>query len=306
MLPDELFVKPVEGTENLVAFQFPFALEGKALEDGSAPVASIEETEDGDLIIEGWAADFSGLDRQGENFVEGAFQRGIKAFMDSGSPLCYHHKHDHVLGKVLDLQEVEGKGLKMRARVDGAIQNHPVLGTIYKQIKKRTLKSLSVGGFFKRVLTPAGYRIGDMDFTEISVTGVPVHTKPSFAVVAGKALESFGAGAPTAGGKAEDEYDFTRLDNALGQFGAALDRISAAPEGKASKGDVLDLDFLATLLRLEQMSNSVVTTRDIEQDSGDARVDALAKRVKNYLDSVAREAHALASELGPLPSTGGY
>lgn len=305
MLPDGLFVKPVNGSDDLVAFQFPFDLEGKALEEGDPPQL-VAELDDGDLLIEGWAADFSGLDRQNENFQDGAFQRGIKSFLDGGAPLCFHHKHDQVLGKVLDLEEVEGKGLKMRARVDGAIQESPVLGPIYKQIKKGTLKNLSVGGFFRRVLTPAGYRIGDMDFTEISVTGVPVHPKPSFAVVAGKALESIASAAP-AGDEAHDEYDFfTRLDNALGQFGAALDRISSSPEGKSVKGDVLDLDFLATLLRLEQMSNSVVTSREISEDTGDQRVDALAKRVKNYLDSVAREAHALASELGPLPSTGGY
>lgn len=158
-----------------------FTAEGKAL--------SAVELEDGDLILEGWAAEFEGIDRQGENFAPGAFERGIRAFLDGPATLAYHHKHDHVLGTVLDLREVPGRGLWMRARVDGAIRNHPVLGTIYSQIKRGTLRALSVGGFFRRVLTPAGYRIGDMDFTEISVTGVPVHAKPAFAVVAGKALE---------------------------------------------------------------------------------------------------------------------
>jgi HK97 family phage prohead protease len=150
---------------------------------------SAVEREDGDLILEGWAAEFEGIDRHGENFAPGAFERGIKAFLDGPATLAYHHKHDHVLGKVLDLREVPGRGLWMRARVDGAIRTHPVLGTIYSQIRRGTLRALSVGGFFRRVLTPAGYRIGDMDFTEISVTGVPAHVKPAFSVVAAKALE---------------------------------------------------------------------------------------------------------------------
>jgi HK97 family phage prohead protease len=152
--------------------------------------SNVYELSDGDLIIEGFAADFSGVDREDENFTDGAFQRGIKSFLDGPASLCYHHKHAMVLGKVLNLEEVPGRGLKMRARIDGAIKNHPELGVIYEQIKRGTLTALSVGGFFKRKLTNAGHRICDVDFTEISVTGVPVHTGPAFAVVAGKALQA--------------------------------------------------------------------------------------------------------------------
>jgi HK97 family phage prohead protease len=177
--PAGFFYTSVEGHDDLIAFQYDFTLDGKALTD-----SVIEETEDGDLIIEGWAAVFEGLDREGENFQEGAFQRACKAFVDNQASLCYHHKRDHVLGKVLELEEVKDKGLRLRARVDGAIKTHPVLGTIYQQIKKGTFNGLSVGGFFRRL----GNKIVDMDLTEVSVTGVPVHTGPKFSVVAGKAL----------------------------------------------------------------------------------------------------------------------
>lgn len=177
------FVSEVEGHEDEVAFQFDFELgEGKALSDHI-----VEETEDGDLIIEGYAAVFDGLDREGENFAPGAFKRGCKAFLSHSAPLCFHHRKADVLGKVLDLQE-DGKGLKMRARVDGAIRKHPTLGVIYEQIKRGTFNGLSVQGFFKRALMEGGPRITDMDFTEISVTPAPVHTGPRFNVVAGKAL----------------------------------------------------------------------------------------------------------------------
>lgn len=238
-LPESLFVKAVPNSDDIVAFQFPFALEGKAVE-GAAATTVLEEMEDGDLIIEGWAAEFDGIDRQGENFIPGAFQRGIKAFMDGSASLCFHHKQDHVLGKVLDLQEVEGKGLKMRARVDGAIRQHPVLGTIYSQIKRGTFKNLSVGGFFHRVATAAGPRIGDMDFTEISVTGVPIHTKPSFAVVAGKALTTE---PDVVDGATVTDDDLAGVSAVLSGLSKTLDSISTAatPEGKAVKGDSLDL-----------------------------------------------------------------
>jgi HK97 family phage prohead protease len=182
-LPADFFVKPIDGHDDLLAFSYDFGV--KALEDGGETVT---ELENGDLIIEGMAAVFDGVDRQDENFTDGAFQRGIKSFLGGQASLCFHHKNSKCLGKVLDLQEIEGKGLKMKARVDGAIKSHPELGTYYHQIKNGTLSGLSVGGFFKRKLTEKGWRITDMDFTEISVTPVPVHPGTNFAVVAGKAL----------------------------------------------------------------------------------------------------------------------
>ena len=181
LIPDASFVRPVENDADLFAFAIP--MEQKALDDG----AMVEVDENGDLTIEGYAAVWEGDDRQGENFAPGAFTRAAKAFLKSGGPLCFHHKHDQVLGTVTELEE-DDKGLRMKARVDGAIAEDPSLKTKYQQIKKGTLKGLSVGGYFRRALVEGKKRIADMDFTEISVTGVPVHTGPSFAVVAGKAL----------------------------------------------------------------------------------------------------------------------
>lgn len=232
--PAELFVKPVEGHDDLVRFQYDFTLEGKAVED--APSQTITVEDNGDLIIEGYAAVFEGMDRQDENFAEGAFQRGIKSFLKGQSGLCYHHKHDKLLGKVLDLHEEEGKGLKMRARVDGAIQNHPELGTYYHQIKNGSLNALSVGGFFKRKLTEAGRKIVDMDFTEISVTPVPVHPGTNFAVVAGKALASDlkvpeNVSAPELGADELREDDFYQVQYAMETLSRVIDRIAKRGDG---------------------------------------------------------------------------
>ncbi|HST43481.1 MAG TPA: HK97 family phage prohead protease, partial [Conexibacter sp.] len=91
--------------------RYRFYADGKAL-------TTATELDSGDLIIEGWAAVFDGVDRQGENFAEGAFQRGIRTFLDRQASLNWHHRHEIGIGKVLELREVEGKGLWMRARVD--------------------------------------------------------------------------------------------------------------------------------------------------------------------------------------------
>jgi HK97 family phage prohead protease len=151
---------------------------------GGKSFSNVYELSDGDLIIEGVAANWD-KDRENESFAPGAFQRGIKAFLDGSATLAFHHKHEKVLGKVLSLEEMPG-GLKMRARVDGAIKNHPELGVIYEQIKRGTLNSLSCGGFFQRL----GNKIVNVDITELSVTPVAVGHRTNFAVVAGKALQA--------------------------------------------------------------------------------------------------------------------
>jgi HK97 family phage prohead protease len=306
-LPAELFVRPVADHDDLVSFTFAFDLQGKALEDGSSPTVTEATDDSGDLIIQGWAANFDGVDREGENFTDGAFARGVKSFLEGQAALCFHHKHDMVLGKVLDLEEVEGKGLHMRARVDGAIKNHPTLGTIYEQIKNGTLNALSVGGFFKRAATALGTRIVDMDFTEISVTGVPVHSGTNFSVVAGKALEDFNTETPA---PVDD-------DAALGAIAESLDRLEKAfdaAEGKAApvaKGSHHDHRALATVIALHQLSQPLPDSTASDTDSNGnvpvhPKVAELGEQVRKDLHKHAKTAHALASKLGPLPADAGY
>lgn len=236
----DLFVKPVVGHDDTFAFVFDFIPEGKALDDGTTEQV-VTEADNGDLFIEGFAAVFEGDDRQGENFTDGAFARGIKSFLDGQASLCYHHKHDKCLGKVLELEEVKGKGLRMKARVDGAIRSHPELGTYYEQIKKGTLNALSVGGFFKRKLTEAGWKISDTDMTEISITPVPVHAGTHFGVLAGKALisdiklpDNVTIDAP------DDEVRQEDIDSlfwAVDSLSATLDRIASAKDKRTTSTD---------------------------------------------------------------------
>lgn len=224
LLPAEYAIKPVEGHDDLFAFGFDFTLEGKALDDGST-AQTVTEDSNGDLIIEGYAAVFDGLDRQGENFVEGAFERGIKAFLGNQAALCYQHKRDTVLGKVLDLREEKGKGLWMRARVDKQEPTSPWYH-IYSGIKKGSINGLSVGGFFRRALVGGRRMIADMDFTEISTTGVPMHPGTNFAVVAGKALMSDVQvpDAPALEGEVREE-DVRTINFLIDELNMTFDRI---------------------------------------------------------------------------------
>jgi HK97 family phage prohead protease len=223
----DFLVKPVEGHPDVLAFRHDFVLEGKALEDGT-PAPTVTEDENGDLIIEGWAASFEGLDRQGENFVPGAFQRGIKAFLEGQSALCFHHQNDKGIGSVLSLDEKD-EGLWMKARVDFQPESSP-LRYIYNAVKKGSYKGLSIGGFFKRAMVKGKRMIADMDFTEISVTPVAVHPNTKFAVVAGKALASDleipeGVTKPEVPEDEIRDEDFFRLQEALNLLGEVISRI---------------------------------------------------------------------------------
>lgn len=242
-LPAEMFVKPVEGKDDLFAFRYDFNLEGKAVAD-AAPASVVTELEDGDLLIEGYAAVWEGDDRQGENFAPGAFQEGLDRFLSGQAALCYHHKHDACLGKVLELKE-EGKGLKMKARVDGAVKNHPTLGTIYQQIKRGTFNGLSTFGYFTRGVGELANKIIKSDMTEISITPVPVHPGTSFSVLAGKALSSdLSAESVTVPALPEDEIrdeDFWQLQEAL----STLDRVFAQLERRG--GDNSDTGTVTTI-----------------------------------------------------------
>jgi hypothetical protein len=116
-----------------------FTYDGKAL--------SAVELVEGDMLLEGFAVIFAGLDRTMENFSPGCLTRACRAFLEGSARLCFHHQTADVLGKVLEMSEVPGVGIGVKARVDGAIKTHPVLGTLYRQIKNGTLTGLSLGGY---------------------------------------------------------------------------------------------------------------------------------------------------------------
>lgn len=163
--------------------QFKIDIAGKAQ---SAPIQDVVELADGDLLIEGWGANYD-LDRENESFVEGAFTRGMKKFLEGPAPLNYHHKMDVNLGKVIGLEPVEGKGIKLRA----IVRNQPVgspLRHIYEGVKSGGIGSLSVGGIFERMFTDQGPKISDVDILEWSVTPVSVGKGTNFSVIAGKAV----------------------------------------------------------------------------------------------------------------------
>lgn len=299
LLSPDMFVKPVEGHDDLVAFTFGFGLapEGKAVPD-SIQIApeSITELEDGDLLIKGWAANFIGDDREGENFTDGAFQRGIKAFLDGQAALCYHHQTDKGIGRVTDLQEVEGKGLYMEARVDHQPESSP-LRYIYNAIKKGTYRGLSIGGIFKRKVIDGARKIADVDFAEISVTPVPVHPGTGFGVVAGKALESMVEEPPAEEVAEVSDEQLVEINSAVERLRNVVEQIEskALPKSHDPQGSMVLSEFLATIGQARSFAGAAASISENQE-----LVD-LGNEVESTAVKWEAAAHKLAAKIGPLP-----
>lgn len=157
-----------------------FALgEGKSLsQDGLG--------DDGLLRIEGRAATYD-LDRQNEAFMPGAFEAGVRKWIERGGILLWHHKYDQPLGVIEDAR-IDSKGLWIRGRLD-----NPEPGTehasIWRRVKSGTVRGLSIGGIFKRKQTPQGPRIYEADIVECSLTPAPVQPDSLFTLT-GKAVST--------------------------------------------------------------------------------------------------------------------
>jgi HK97 family phage prohead protease len=190
-----------------------FLLDATVVADGAKAVT---ENEDGDLVIEGLASDFS-LDRQDEAFIPGAFEKGIKDFLAGQRPLLYHHKHDLQLGQVEHV-EPRDDGLYFKAVVPQPPESSP-LRHQYELIRRGMMKAVSVAGLFKRRPGADGRpRIYEVDLAEISVTPFPVNPRALF-TVAQKAFSDEPA----------DEPDLTRLFDIavrIGRTEAEIERMS--------------------------------------------------------------------------------
>ena len=165
---------------------FTFDVDFKSI-DSEKPIQAVE-LEDGQLLIEGWGANYD-IDRENEAFEDGAFTKGLKKFLSGNAPLLYHHQYSNVIGKVVDAETIPGKGVKIKAIVDRQPEASP-LRHIYEGIKRGRINGLSCGGIFKRRMTKSGPKIHDVELLEWSATPVPVGRGTQFSVIAGKALQA--------------------------------------------------------------------------------------------------------------------
>jgi HK97 family phage prohead protease len=264
-------------------FEFGFTLDGKA---------QTETQDDGSVLIEGYAADF-GLDRQEEAFEPGAFEQGVKSYMDTNPVLLYHHKFDTALGKILDAK-VDNQGLYVKALVDAPEPGTQVADYVRK-IKNGVIKGFSVGGKFYRRATAGGQRIFKCDLREISCTPLPVNPRTLFAV-AGKAFDNKDFDV-----KATDNPELQRLEDALGRVDAALSAAESAKlEGKAQHPDGPAIAALA--YHIQKVHTLAENTK---QNTDDPEVEKVASAAQADMEKHHAAIHKLIAKVGPVSESYG-
>jgi hypothetical protein len=213
------------------------------------PTEKSVTTDAGDVIIEGYAADFE-VDRQGEAFLPGAFDQALEKATRAEIPLLFEHDNKRQLGVIEELRVDPERGLWARARIAKA-QAGTWAEDVVDKVKRGMMKGLSVRGMSKVTITSDGPRIGTIDLAEISVTPVPVQPGALFAV----AQKSFAAAEEDiAAGEIEHVEDPT--EKALAYFEEKMNTLTAAfeeisksmHEGDHSQDSSVDEGMLAGLL----------------------------------------------------------
>ena len=295
-----------DGTQ-VADFEWNLALDAKGLE-------VTEPADDGSFFIEGLASDF-GMDRQDEAFEPGAFEDGLKSYMDTNPILLYHHKTDTALGQVVTAN-VTPEGLHVKARVDAA-EPGTIIADYVKKIKNGTLRMFSVGGKFYRRMTQDGPRIFKCDMRELSVTPLAVNPRTLFAV-AGKAFES----APSL----EDTSAMDHVEEALARIAANFDTVEARLADKKAV-EYPNIEALKALLRswgtdegkasthpdvnrLQPMLMHVVKihtlAEDARQNASDPEIANIGKKIANHAEADSASLHKAAAKIGPLPAPSDY
>lgn len=170
---------------------------------------SIRTLATGALRIKGIGANFD-VDKEDEFFHENAFTKGLKRFMaQPARPLLHNHLTHEPLGRVISAEVVRGVGVVVEAEVDyhppGSKFHHLYLG-----IKSGAIRSLSVGGLFKKV----GNKIVECQPVEWSVCAVSIGNGTNLEIIEeGKSIMS---------------VDMKALSNELHELSGVLDDMNDA------------------------------------------------------------------------------
>lgn len=190
--------------------------------------------ESGAMLIEGWGANWS-WDLQDERFSRSAFNRSLKKWLAGSAPLCYAHRRDEVIGKVIGA-EVRDEGVWLKAIVDPQPVSSP-LRYIIDGIRRGRIAALSCAGVFKRKQTPEGPVITDVELVEWSAAPISIGRGTSFQVIAGKALtpEAVEGKAINAKGQLVEDTESLR------EVKATLTTMRKSLEAKALADEVAEL-----------------------------------------------------------------
>lgn len=145
---------------------------------------SISEGEDC-YHFEGYAAAFNNVDRGKDMILPGAFAKSLR---ENGLPqLLYQHEMKEVVGALTDAKE-DTKGLYVKG--DLPKDDDFVRGRLYPQLKRRSIKSMSIGykvapGGSERRKSDGVRLLKELELWECSFVTIPMNPKASVTSVKG-------------------------------------------------------------------------------------------------------------------------
>lgn len=196
--------------------------------DTTIAAKAVSTEENGDLIIEGYAATWE-KDREGWRFEPQSFVSAAKAYVENGGPLLI--QHDPKLGGFgrVESAEVREGGVWIRGRIPEPAASSP-LRDWYQKVRDGIVTGLSVRGpSMIRKLNDGSYAARMKDWIETSITPTPMNTGGMLAV-AQKALEAGEATAETEAtepSEADVEKFRTEMDAKLATAQETLDELEA-------------------------------------------------------------------------------
>jgi uncharacterized protein len=162
---------------------------GEQPDEAVEPVAG-EEPVEGTVLKEGeFEAIVSAynVDAVGDQVLEGAFEKSLAKWKDSGDPIPVIWSHDHGnpdahIGVVLDSKEIPGKGLWVKGLVD---MDEPYAKQVYKLMKSRRVTKFS---FAYDMIDPVendkgGFDLKDLDLWEVGPTLIPANDQTSLLTI---------------------------------------------------------------------------------------------------------------------------
>lgn len=109
----------------------------KKLEFRTLEIKSMNETDNGEMFIEGYGAYFGNVDGCDDIIEKGAFTKTLSE--NKGRiAFCWQHEIDEPIGKIESIEE-DGLGLKLRVRISDSEND------IKTKIREGILKEMSVG-----------------------------------------------------------------------------------------------------------------------------------------------------------------
>jgi len=146
------------------------------------------------FIIEGFAAT-SDKDRVNDVITNAALKEAKNHLLQDGaSTVFYNHNRNRPIGKVIATEFIFNKGLKVTILISKAKD----VRSIRTKLRENVLKSLSIGGRFKKVRIERdeegrviAYKVLRIELYEVSVVGLPANPKARITSVEGKPLKGW-------------------------------------------------------------------------------------------------------------------